>query len=46
MACPAAGRSHAQLHGLHRLEPGEVFDKAEVRAQKDTFKLQIPADGE
>ena len=28
------------------LNPGEVFDKAEVRAQKDTFKLQIPADGE
>lgn len=28
------------------LNPGEIFDKAEVRAHKDTFKLQIPADGE
>ena len=28
------------------LNPGEIFDKAEVRAQKDTFKLQIPAEGE
>ena len=28
------------------LNPGEIFDKAEVRAQKDTFKLEIPADGE
>ena len=28
------------------LNPGEVFDKAEVRDQKDTFKLNIPADGE
>lgn len=28
------------------LNPGEIFDKAEVRAQKDTFKLDIPADGE
>ncbi len=24
------------------LNPGEIFDKAEVRAQKDTFKLDIP----
>ena len=28
------------------LNPGEVFDKAEVRAQRDTFKLNIPADGD
>jgi hypothetical protein len=28
------------------LNPGEIFDKAEVRDQKDTFKLDIPADGE
>ena len=28
------------------LNPGEIFDKAEVREQKDTFKLKIPADGE
>jgi hypothetical protein len=28
------------------LNPGEIFDKAEVRAQKDTFKLDIPAEGE
>jgi len=28
------------------LNPGEIFDKAEVRAQKDTFKLSIPAEGE
>ena len=28
------------------LNPGEIFDKAEVRAQKDTFKVDIPADGE
>ena len=27
------------------LNPGEIFDKAEVRAQKDTFSLEIPADG-
>jgi hypothetical protein len=28
------------------LNPGEIFDKAEVRAQKDTFTLEVPADGE
>jgi len=28
------------------LNPGEIFDKAEVREHKDTFKLDVPADGE
>ncbi len=28
------------------LNPGEVYDKAEVRAFKDTFELEIPADTE
>jgi len=28
------------------LNPGEIFDKAEVRAYKDTFEVDVPADGD